>query len=885
MERRVSSKLFYKDNEPLKFNLPNEPQAVFFKQKILEGGGQVTDSENADIIIYSKNISSNYPNVYSQDIIIESYFYNELQELSKYKIVIPKSEQKEKVKIATTQRIKKSRTEYTKEDDKLLVSFIKDCLYPKGKTIYKEMEEKYPHHSWQSWRERYIKVVGPALETGKWPTSYFGDKQIFEKKQLNRNSNCVNNSENNNTRNSVNHSINENINEEYNTSNNDTNKDNIINGRSILQNRIRTLNFVQSNTFKKGKTANNSDYENINEDNSDRIENINNGILKHNKEKLGNNKVASNHNIVNENVDNIEIEKDETRTNDSEMRDNVISNELEAKLKYNQKNKKQSSRDRRKLFYNNMDSGSEHSEDNTIPSIIQERRLYVKKKRSNNNINNSHNSNNRTVPQKKKLIVLPKNLLSNTNSSKNFIPENQEVSNNESERTSKNFVINGNSSSMNDLTINGKNSEETEKELSVKENKSLMKNNKDIENDNNNNINKIGHLKSFENNNYVSNKNNSNTKSKRNQNIKKSNNVDDTIDNSKVHTSDDDDNELQSYLNNYFSEKNIQKIVNKEKTTVISNNSTVISNSNNTHVNSSVHKLNTSTYKNLFDNNNTIVALNNNSINNKLNSNKEKKKLNNSNAPFELSSKFHKKNISTIITKDINRTVNNLIKINDNQRINKENLEKETTNDSSSNTTQINKVDDSINQNIPSNSNNNIHESYENDVFSKPTKENIYFSYSKFFSDNMDLEIPLSYSSIDYDNYLSKNIENTKKSILPKVSRQHKKIYIKHCLSLCKETHVSKQELYYLLHQCNGSLPATKALLKTKHCRSDEVVNSKLREWIWSKEEDEILLKSKDESQLKKIRLRKGNKSVRYRELYLEAKEIFQKLKNAETFS
>ena len=35
MERRISSKLFYKDNKPLKFCLPNEPQAIFFKQRIL----------------------------------------------------------------------------------------------------------------------------------------------------------------------------------------------------------------------------------------------------------------------------------------------------------------------------------------------------------------------------------------------------------------------------------------------------------------------------------------------------------------------------------------------------------------------------------------------------------------------------------------------------------------------------------------------------------------------------------------------------------------------------------------------------------------------------------------------------------------------------------
>jgi len=35
MERKVNSKLFYKNNKPLLFKLPNEPQKNFFKLKIL----------------------------------------------------------------------------------------------------------------------------------------------------------------------------------------------------------------------------------------------------------------------------------------------------------------------------------------------------------------------------------------------------------------------------------------------------------------------------------------------------------------------------------------------------------------------------------------------------------------------------------------------------------------------------------------------------------------------------------------------------------------------------------------------------------------------------------------------------------------------------------
>jgi len=283
-----------------------------------------------------------------------------------------------------------------------------------------------------------------------------------------------------------------------------------------------------------------------------------------------------------------------------------------------------------------------------------------------------------------------------------------------------------------------------------------------------------------------------------------------------------------------------------------------------------------------YDNNtNDNMSIFNSQTNTSKTSNDNSEKISNLNVPFVFSSKFLNKNISSITDEGRNNSVNNLKnlikKIDSNQRLNQKSLRKEMEKDASLNISHINSYN---NQKIPI----NINENFGNNNFSKPTKESIYFSYTNFFENDMDMEIPLSYSSVDYDNFLSKNIENSKNSIhLPKVSTRHKNIYIKQCLLLCKETHVSKQELCNLLHQCNGSLPATKALIKSKHNGSDEIIDSKLREWIWSKEEDDILLKSKDESQLKRIRLMKGNKSVRYRELYLEAKEIFQKLKNAET--
>eukprot|EP00833_Pecoramyces_ruminatium_P001609 jgi/Orpsp1_1/1175641/evm.model.c7180000054656.1 len=145
-----------------------------------EGGGRVADNENADIVIYDENESyNNSQNIYKEDIIIDSYFYNQLQELDKYKVDIPKFSQKaleRKIESIKNNSPRKKRTEYTKQDDNILASYIKSGKFNPGKKLFMELEKKYSHHSWQSWKERYKKVIGPALETGIWPTSYFSDR-------------------------------------------------------------------------------------------------------------------------------------------------------------------------------------------------------------------------------------------------------------------------------------------------------------------------------------------------------------------------------------------------------------------------------------------------------------------------------------------------------------------------------------------------------------------------------------------------------------------------------------------------------------------------------------------------------------------------------------
>ncbi|KAK0739055.1 Rap1 Myb domain-containing protein [Apiosordaria backusii] len=52
------------------------------------------------------------------------------------------------------------RVPFTEEDDRILIEYVHDRWEAKsGNKIYKELEEQYPHHTWQSWRDRWVKTL------------------------------------------------------------------------------------------------------------------------------------------------------------------------------------------------------------------------------------------------------------------------------------------------------------------------------------------------------------------------------------------------------------------------------------------------------------------------------------------------------------------------------------------------------------------------------------------------------------------------------------------------------------------------------------------------------------------------------------------------------
>ncbi|CAE7211998.1 hypothetical protein P3342_012307 [Pyrenophora teres f. teres] len=64
---------------------------------------------------------------------------------------------------ATHQPRKIGRAAYTAEEDRILYKWVRDAeamgSLASGNELYKQLEQKYPRHTWQSWRDRYLKQL------------------------------------------------------------------------------------------------------------------------------------------------------------------------------------------------------------------------------------------------------------------------------------------------------------------------------------------------------------------------------------------------------------------------------------------------------------------------------------------------------------------------------------------------------------------------------------------------------------------------------------------------------------------------------------------------------------------------------------------------------
>ncbi|KAL2857976.1 TRF2-interacting telomeric protein/Rap1 C terminal domain-containing protein [Aspergillus pseudoustus] len=137
----------------------NVPQRSRFKELVQQNGGVVRLQEkDADVLIVDHTRKNLPPNVYSYQFIEKSIQNGVLQDLEKY-IAGPSSARPVG---ATNIPTRGHRLAYTLEDDQILWDYMQpfeiDPTAPiRGNKLYQDFAAKYPRHTYQSWRDRYLK--------------------------------------------------------------------------------------------------------------------------------------------------------------------------------------------------------------------------------------------------------------------------------------------------------------------------------------------------------------------------------------------------------------------------------------------------------------------------------------------------------------------------------------------------------------------------------------------------------------------------------------------------------------------------------------------------------------------------------------------------------
>ncbi|KAH9907206.1 TRF2-interacting telomeric protein/Rap1 C terminal domain-containing protein [Xylariomycetidae sp. FL2044] len=142
------------------------PDRTICIQGIENNGGQVVKLEkNADYLIADSARNDAPPHSYSYKFIEDSIEKGSLQDAESYLCQRPVVRP-----VGSNLPQKRTRTNFTLEDDRILTNWIKD--YERrgeptlGNAPFQILAERYPHHTLQSWRERWIKKLRhlPGLE-------------------------------------------------------------------------------------------------------------------------------------------------------------------------------------------------------------------------------------------------------------------------------------------------------------------------------------------------------------------------------------------------------------------------------------------------------------------------------------------------------------------------------------------------------------------------------------------------------------------------------------------------------------------------------------------------------------------------------------------------
>ncbi|KAL8800103.1 MAG: hypothetical protein Q9182_005415 [Xanthomendoza sp. 2 TL-2023] len=138
------------------------PQRRRFIEEVEANGGLITPLEKeAAIKIVDHARKEQLPGTYSYKYIEDSVRNGALQDLDQYVVGPPIGTIRTVGSIV--QPAKSGRTKFSTEDDQALVNWVIGVEQRGGSTngneIYKQLEAQNPRHTWQSWRDRWVKKL------------------------------------------------------------------------------------------------------------------------------------------------------------------------------------------------------------------------------------------------------------------------------------------------------------------------------------------------------------------------------------------------------------------------------------------------------------------------------------------------------------------------------------------------------------------------------------------------------------------------------------------------------------------------------------------------------------------------------------------------------
>ncbi|KAL7956862.1 TRF2-interacting telomeric protein/Rap1 C terminal domain-containing protein [Trichoderma compactum] len=134
------------------------PQRDSILDKIRSNSGVVVTLEkDADMLIADHARKDAPLGSYSWKYITESVNAGIVQVEDKYLIGPPPNQRRS---VLTGAHAKTTRTRFTEQDDAIVAKWILEHgINTAGNKMYMELEDAYPHHPWQSWRNRWVKVL------------------------------------------------------------------------------------------------------------------------------------------------------------------------------------------------------------------------------------------------------------------------------------------------------------------------------------------------------------------------------------------------------------------------------------------------------------------------------------------------------------------------------------------------------------------------------------------------------------------------------------------------------------------------------------------------------------------------------------------------------